>query len=85
MGSMASTLTLKTDGDELSGTMSAGMMGTINFNGGKVEGSSFAFAMTMKKFFKKIDISGCGKVDGDKISGEVSTPMGNTLFAGERI
>ncbi|MGD9160503.1 MAG: hypothetical protein PVG39_18955 [Desulfobacteraceae bacterium] len=85
LGSMESTLTLKTDGEDLSGTMSAGMMGTIDFDGGKVEGSSFSFAMTMKKFFKKIEVSGSGKVDGDKISGEIMTSMGNSSFAGVRI
>lgn len=85
MGSMESTLILKTDSEGLSGTMSSGMIGTIDFSGGKVEGSSFSFAMTMKKFFKKIDISGCGKVDGDKISGKIITSMGNSSFAGERI
>ena len=85
MGNMESTLILKTDGDELCGTMSAAMMGTIDFNGGKVEGSCFSFAMTMKKFFKKIEISGQGKVDGDRISGEVKTTMGNTCFIGIRV
>ena len=85
IGSMESTLTLKTDGEALSGTMSGGLMGTIDFSGGKVEGSRFSFAMTMKKFFKKIEISGFGKVDGDQISGEVRTTMGNSSFAGVRI
>ena len=85
MGNVESTLILRTDGDELSGTMSAGIMGTVNFNGGKVEGSSFSFAVTMIKFFKKIDFSGCGKVDGDKISGEVRSSLGKTSFAGVRI
>ena len=85
MGSMESTLILKTDGEELSGTMSSGVMGTIGFNGGKVEGSRFSFALTMKKFFKKIEVSGSGKVDGDNISGEVKTSLGNTSFAGVRI
>ena len=85
IGSIESTLILKTDGEELSGTMSAGRMGTIDFNGGKVEGSRFSFAMTMKKFFKKIEVSGSGKVDGDQISGEVKTSLGNTSFAGVRV
>ncbi len=85
MGSMESTLILKTDGEELSGTMSAGIMGTIDFNGGKVDGSRFSFAMTMKKFLKKIEVSGFGKVDGDRISGEVRTSLGNSSFAGVRI
>ena len=85
MGSVESTLILKTDGEDLSGTMSAGMMGTIDFNGGKVEGSRFSFAVTMKKFFQKIEVSGFGKVDGDKITGEVRTSLGNSSFAGVRI
>ena len=85
IGSMESTLILKTDGQELSGTMSAGVIGTIVFNGGKVEGSRFSFALTMKKFFKKIEVSGFGNVDGDRISGEVRTSRGNTSFAGVRI
>jgi hypothetical protein len=41
--------------------------------------------VTMIKFFKKIDLSGCGKVDGDKISGEVRSSLGKTSFAGVRI
>ena len=85
IGSMESTLILKTDGGDLSGTMTSGMMGTIDFDGGKVEGSSFSFTMTMKKFLKKIEISGSGEVDGDKISGEIMTSMGNSSFAGVRI
>jgi hypothetical protein len=85
MGSVESTLILKTDGEDLSGTMSAGMMGTVDFDGGKVEGNSFSFATTMKKFFKIIKISGCGKVDGDQISGEVRTSMGNSYYSGVKI
>ena len=85
MGNMESTLVLKTEGEELSGTMSAGVMGTIDFNGGKVEGRRFSFAMTMKKFFKKVEVSGSGEVDGDRITGEVKTSLGNSSFAGVRV
>ena len=85
MGCMETTLILKTNGEALSGTMSAGMMGTIDFNGGKVEGSSFSFATTLKKFFQKIEVHGRGKVDGDRISGEVRTTMGDSCFSGVRI
>ena len=85
MGSMESTLTLKTQDGELSGTMSAGAMGTINFNSGKVEGGSFSFVTTINKFFKNIEISGRGEVDGNRISGEVKTSMGNSCFSGIRV
>ena len=84
-GNMEGTLTLVTDGEKLSGTMSGGLMGTIDISGGKVEGTRFSFAMTMKKFFKKIEISGSGKVDGDKISGEVKTSLGNSSYSGVRV
>lgn len=85
MGSMKSTLILKAEGEELSGTVETGIMGTVDFNGGKVKGSSFSFAVTIKKFFKKIEISGSGNVDGNKISGEVKTPVGNSSYSGVRI
>ena len=85
IGSMDSTLTLKTDGEELSGTMSGELVGKMDFTGGKVDGNNFSFTMTMKKFFKKIDISGSGKVDGDQISGEVRTSIGNSSYSGVRV
>jgi hypothetical protein len=85
MGIMESTLTLKTRGEELTGTMSAGMIGEINFDGGKIEGSSFSFAVTVSKFFKKIDISGRGMVEGDRISGRIITSYGESCFEGIRV
>lgn len=85
MGVMESTLTLKKAGDELTGTMSAGFIGQVDFNGGKVEGSSFSFALTVKKFLKKIDISGNGRVEGDRISGRIITSYGESCFEGERV
>ncbi|MBN2418191.1 MAG: hypothetical protein JXL81_02305 [Deltaproteobacteria bacterium] len=85
IGNMEGTLTLITEGEELRGTMSGSLLGTIDFSGGKIEGSRFSFAMTMKKFFKKIEVAGAGKVDGDQISGEVKTSLGNSSFAGTRI
>jgi hypothetical protein len=85
MGVMDSTLTLKTRGEELTGTMSAGMIGTIDFDGGKVDGSNFSFAVTVKKFFKKIDISGKGMVEGDRISGRIITSYGESCFEGVRV
>ena len=84
IGNMEGTLILKTESGELSGTMSGGLLGTVEFNGGKVEENRFSFAMTMKKFFKKIDVSGSGKVEGDHISGEVKTSMGDSSFTGVR-
>lgn len=85
MGVMESTLILKKAGDELTGTMSAGFIGQVDFNGGKVEGSNFSFALTVKKFFKKIDISGHGRVEGDRITGRIITSYGESCFEGVRV
>lgn len=85
MGKMESTLTLQTDGDILSGSMSSNMMGTIEFSGGKVAGNSFSFDMTMNGPMGKMDMTTSGIVDGDNISGEVKTSMGNMGYNGERV
>lgn len=85
MGIMESTLTLKTCGEELTGTMSSGFIGQVDFNGGKVEGGTFSFVMTVKKFLKKIDISGNGRVEGDRITGRIITSYGESCFEGERV
>ena len=47
MGKMESKLTLKTDGDSLSGISATAMMGTVEFSGGNVDGNSFTFKMTL--------------------------------------
>ncbi|MFC1495391.1 hypothetical protein ACFL6W_08930 [Thermodesulfobacteriota bacterium] len=85
MGKMESTLTLKTDGDTLSGTMSSNMMGTVEFSGGKVAGTSFSFDMTMNGPMGKMDMTTSGIVDGDNISGEVKTSMGTMRYTGGRV
>ena len=85
VGNVESSMTIKTDGDEVCGTFTAGKMGSIDFAGGKVEGNSFSFEMTVRKFFKKIKVCGSGKVDGSRISGEVKTSIGNSVFSGEKI
>ncbi len=85
IGDIESTITLNTDGDEISGRFHAGMIGTIDFSGGRIEGNSFSFEMTIRKFFKKISVSGTGTVDGNMISGEVKTSMGNSVFSGEKV
>ena len=85
LGNVESSMTLKTNGDEINGTFIAGKMGTFDFKGGKIEGNSFSFEMIVKKFFKKIKVYGSGTVDDNRISGEVKTSMGNSVYSGERI
>ena len=85
IGKMDSTLTLKTDGDSLSGSNSSAMMGTVEFSGGKVDGNSFTFEMSLNTPMGKMDMTNNGTVDGDNISGEVKTSMGNSAYTGVRV
>ncbi len=85
MGKIESTLKLYTDGENLSGSMTSGMFGTVDFNDGKVDGSSFLANMTMKGPIGKMDMTTSGVVDGDSISGTVKTSMGDYSFTGVRV
>lgn len=85
MGKIESTLTLKTDGESLSGNMTSSMFGTVEISGGKFDGSSFSANMTMEGPFGKMEMTTSGTVDGDNISGEVKTSMGNSSFTGVRV
>jgi len=69
MGAQTVTLTLKTDGDALSGSMN-GPMGSTTFEGGKVEGDTFSFNTNISQPMPMaIDVS--GTVDGDAVKGDV--------------
>ena len=85
MGKIESTLTLKTDGGSLSGSMQSGMFGTVEFSGGKIDGSSFSANMTMNGPMGAMEMTTSGTVDGDSISGTVKTAMGNSSFSGVRV
>jgi hypothetical protein len=85
MGKMESTLTLKTDGDSLSGSNASAMMGTVEFSDGKVDGNNFTFQMSLNTPMGQMEMTNNGSVDGDKISGEVQTSMGNMAYSGIRV
>ena len=85
MGKMESKLTLKTDGDSLSGISATAMMGTVEFSGGNVDGNSFTFKMTLNTPMGQMEMTNNGSVDGDNISGEVQTSMGNMKYSGVRV
>ena len=85
MGKMESTLTLKTDGDSLSGSNASAMMGKVEFSGGKVDGNNFTFQMSLNTPMGQMEMTNNGSVDGDNISGEVQTSMGNMAYSGVRI
>lgn len=83
MGTQTPTLTLIEDGGALSGNM-VGEFGTQEFSGGKVDGDSGSWDMTISAMGQEIALSCTCAVDGDSISGKMSTPMGDADFTGQR-
>lgn len=84
MGAQSATLTLKTDGDSLSGT-SVSSQGTQDFDGGSVDSNDFTFSMNLSGPMGQIQLDFKGTVDGDDISGNVQLgSFGSASFKGGR-
>ena len=75
------TLTLKVDGDSLSGSM-AGPQGTESFEGGKVDGNSATWTVNVTQPMA-MDLKFDSTIDGDKISGNQIIEFRNK-FEGRR-
>jgi len=84
MGKQESTLTLKTAGDKLSGTM-ASPMGDMDFTGA-VNGDDVTWNMEINSPMGAMKLEYKGKVSGDDISGEVKAgDFGSSPFRGKRV
>jgi len=84
MGKRTSKLTLKTDGDSLSGTHSD-EMGEQSFTDGTVSGDDFTFSTKVSSPMGEFQLSFKGTVSGDAISGEVQAgQFGSFPFKGTR-
>lgn len=84
MGKQESKLTLKTDGDKLSGSMES-PMGSLEFSGGKVSGDAVSWDMELEGPMGKINLTYNLKVSGDDISGEVKAgDFGSSPLKGKR-
>jgi hypothetical protein len=85
MGKQESTLTLKTDGDKLSGSMES-MFGKMDFSGGTVKGDNVAWNMEISGPMGNMKLEYTGKVSGDEISGQVKAgDFGSSPFKGKRV
>jgi hypothetical protein len=69
MGDQQATLTLKTEGDTLTGS-SSNSMGTLEIENGKVEGNKATWTMNMKVPFP-IELEAEVTVDGDTLNGGI--------------
>ena len=83
MGAQKGTLTLKTDGDSLSGTMS-GAQGTAEIKDPAVNGNDVSWKLEITSPMP-MTLEFSGSVDGDSISGNVKLgSFGNATFEGTR-
>jgi imidazolonepropionase-like amidohydrolase len=78
------TLILTQQGDKITGQMQAGQLGNSDIKNGLVTTSGMSFDATVNFGGQSIDLSVSGKIEGNKISGSVSTPMGAVPFSGTK-
>ena len=84
MGNRAGKLTLKAEGDSLSGIFAA-EEGENNFTGGTVSGEEIAFMVQVSTPMGQIALNFTGTVSGDAISGQVQAgDFGSFPFKGTR-
>ncbi len=70
IGPQSIELTLKSEGDSLSGSMD-GHFGPQTFSGGTINGNEFSWTMKLQSPVGEIQLDVSGTVDGDEISGQV--------------
>ncbi len=84
IGKQEATLTLKTDGDKLSG-MGESMMGKNEFTG-TVKGDALTWTMDINSPMGELKLEYTAKVTGDDIAGDVKMgTFGSSPFKGKRI
>lgn len=84
MGKREPKLTLKVDGDTVSGTF-AGQAGSNDFTGGSVDGDSISIEVTINAMGQTIPLKLNATIDGDNLSGKASGPQGDMQVSGTRI
>ena len=85
MGNQPGKLTLKADGDSLSGTFDGGMGGEQAISGGTVTGDEATWSTTVTGPMGQIKLDFKVAVDGDNISGQVQLgSFGSGNITGKR-
>lgn len=85
MGAQKASLTLKTDGDALSGKIDSSL-GSQEFGGGSVSGEVITWQMEVDSPMGKMNLEYEAKVTGDDIAGEVKVGgFGSSPLKGKRI
>lgn len=84
MGDQKGTLTVNPSGDTFTGSITSGMMGSMDVSNGKVSGNTITWTMDMKVPMP-MTLEGEATVDGDSISGSVKAgAFGSMPLSGTR-
>ena len=82
MGTQTPTLTLKSDGAALTGTME-GAQGTVAIEDGRVDANNVSWSITAAQMAMKINFA--ATLDGDRLSGKAELgTFGEAAFEGVR-
>jgi hypothetical protein len=84
MGDQEAKLTLKTDGENLTGTSESAMTGVSEIEAGKVKGNELTWTENVKTPVGPLTLNMMATVDGDKISGQANSPFGPLSLEGSR-
>ena len=86
MGNQPGKLTLKTDGDSLSGSFYSGMAGEQAFSGGTVTGDDATWSISVSGPMGQMKLDFKVTVTGDEISGQVQLgSFGTGDIKGKRV
>ncbi|MCB2078519.1 MAG: hypothetical protein KDE55_12580 [Novosphingobium sp.] len=84
MGDQQGTLTVNPDGDTFTGNISSGMMGSMDIDGGSIDGNTLTWKMKMTSPMP-MDLTCTATVDGDAIDGKIDTgAFGAMTISGTR-
>jgi hypothetical protein len=84
MGDQNAKLTLKTDGETLTGTSESAMTGVTELTDGMVKGNELTWTENAKTPMGPLTFNMTATVNGDKISGQANSPFGTSPFEGSR-
>jgi imidazolonepropionase-like amidohydrolase len=79
------TLSLKQEGEKLSGSIQSGFFGTAQIRNGSITGDSFSFDVTVAVGGQNLEVAFIGKVSGTQISGTATSSQGATPFSGAKV
>jgi hypothetical protein len=83
-GSMSNQLELKLDGKTVTGTITSDQVGSANLKGEFADGK-LTFSMSIDAGGQQLDLTFTGALKDDKLSGSITSPMGEIPWAAVRV